>query len=152
MTPHTVFLGADHGGFALKQTITELLKAWGYQVIDCGAHELDPADDYPQFAFAVAEQVAQKPDSRGILICRSGGGVAIAANKVRGIRAAQVWNPTIASHAAAHDGAQVIAIAADWLGEGELPAILKAYLETELIAGERHQRRLDQIAQYEAVK
>ena len=113
-----IFLGADHGGFQFKEVLKNWLQDCGHEVIDCGADELDPTDDYPIIAEIVsravvaAEQENQSPV--GILICRSGGGMVIAANKIAGIRAVEVFNENSARHAKEHNNANVISLAADW--------------------------------------
>lgn len=156
-----VYLGADHGGFALKEQVKSWLTEWGYSYQDLGAHQLDPDDDYPQFALAVAEAVAaQRPElaaesappmapALGVLLCRSGGGVIIAANKVSGIRAVQVNNPQEAMHAKEHNDANVISLAADWLSPEAAELTLKAFLTTPFTQEIRHVRRLAQISNYE---
>jgi ribose 5-phosphate isomerase B len=144
-----IFLGSDHGGFELKERLKVWLTDQGHQVEDCGAYQFDPSDDYPQFAFSVAEKVMANPDSRGILLCRSGGGMVIAANKVKGCRAMAVWSVASAKHAATNDGAQIISLSGDWVKSEEVEPMIAAYLETPLVNAERHQRRIDQIMSYE---
>lgn len=145
-----IYLGADHGGYELKEKAKSWLHDWGYQYEDLGAHRFDPADDYPHYAFAVAEKVAQEPEAVGVLLCRSGGGVTIAANKVKGVRAVPVNSEQEAIHAREHNNANVISLSGDWLGDEQAQVILKRYLVTSFTAEERHQRRLAQIAQYES--
>ena len=144
-----IYVGADHGGYELKDKVRQWLTEWGYQSEDVGAHQLDPADDYPEFAFKVAEKVASEADAVGVLLCRSGGGVTIAANKVRGIRAVPVYTVEQAQHARRDNDANVISLAGDWVTDEEVKALLKTYLETPYSKAKRHQRRLDQIAAYE---
>src|SRR5688572_28102906 len=98
-----VALGADHGGFPLKQEIAEMLQQAGHEIVDAGAHTLDPSDDYPDFAGAVSRLVAGGKAQRGILICGSGVGASIAANKVRGIRAGLCHDTYSAHQAVEHD-------------------------------------------------
>ncbi|HEX7018345.1 MAG TPA: RpiB/LacA/LacB family sugar-phosphate isomerase [Patescibacteria group bacterium] len=144
-----IFLGADHGGYELKEKVKTWLTEWGYEYEDLGAHHLDPADDYPEFSFKVAEKVAQNSDSLGLLLCRSGGGVTIAANKVKGIRAVPVASEKEAEHARAHNNANVVSLAGDWLTDDDAQQIVKTFLDTPYTHEERHQRRLDQISKYE---
>lgn len=154
-----IFLGADHGGFALKEKIKEWLAEWGYDFEDCGAQTLDPEDDYPQFAFAVGEKVVSRQLSAeknksfeanfGILACRSAAGVVMAANKVKGVRAFAAFTTESAKHARKHNNANVIALSGDWLKSDEAKAILKVFLETEFSTDERHRRRVGQISEYE---
>lgn len=144
-----IYLGADHGGFELKEEVKSWLVEIGYTVEDCGAYSLDPNDDYPDFAFAVADQVAQNTDSVGILFCRSGGGMSIAANKVKGIRGVDIFDLTSAIHAKTHNNANVITVGGDWMQVGETKLIIKNFLETKFVGEERHVRRLQKIAERE---
>lgn len=145
-----VYVGADHGGFALKEEVKKWLLAWGYQVEDVGASVLNDDDDYPTFAFALAQAVATDDNqSRGVLCCRSGGGMAVAANKVAGIRAVPVYSPKQAAHAVNDDHANVITLAGDWMTLEEAQETLKAFITTMPSQEERHQRRVDAIKAYE---
>ena len=145
----TIYLGADHGGFELKQLIKEWLKAQDSDVIDCGALEFDGNDDYPDYAFTVAEKVVETKDSIGILFCRSGGGMTIAANKIKGIRAVDIFDLTSAIHAKSHNNANIISLGANWMDPGETKLIIENFLKTPFQAEERHQRRLKKIAEKE---
>src|SRR3989344_5278018 len=99
----TIFLGADHRGFHLKERLKSWLEARGDSFEDLGATAFDPDDDYVDFAVAVAKKVAEVPEyNRGLLICGSGVGMDIAANKVKGIRATVAWNPDVAKQARSH--------------------------------------------------
>ncbi len=144
-----IYLGADHGGYQLKEAIKEWLMQQDFVVQDLGAHQLDSQDDYPQYAAAVAQSVQDKPQAVGILFCRSGGGMAIAANKFANIRAVEVFNQTSAQHARQHNNANVISLAADWISQEEAQAVIQAFLHTSFSQDERHQRRLEQIRQLE---
>ncbi len=145
-----VFLGADHRGFELKEKMKEWLKDHGYAVEDLGAHHLDPEDDYPDFAFAVAEKVAESPaEHRGILFCGSGVGMDVAANKFKNIRATVAWNRGSAEHARSHDDANVVSLAADWTPPDVAGEIVRAFLETPFSGEERHVRRLEKIEEVE---
>jgi ribose 5-phosphate isomerase B len=141
-----IFIASDHGGFKLKEEIKESIEG---QVFDLGPEQLDPADDYPVFAFRVAEKVSQEPDSIGLLLCRSGSGMVIAANKVQGIRAVDVYNQKIAEHAISDNHANVFAFGADFLTKAEVLACLDRILHTQADQDERHLRRIQQIAAYE---
>lgn len=141
-----IYLGADHRGFELKEKLKEWLKDHGYHVEDLGAHKIEPEDDYPDYAIAVAKKVAESPEeNRGVLLCGSGAGMAIAANKIRGIRAAVAWNEQSAGHARTDDDVNIIAIAADWTPPEQAREIVKTFLETPFSAEERHVRRLGKI-------
>lgn len=144
-----VFIGADHGGFELKEKIKTHLIERGYQVEDCGATSLNPDDDYPEFAFAVAEKVAADQYSRGILLCRSGVGMTIAANKVPGARAATLHSEAEAAHARSHDDVTIAALPADFLTEQQIFATLGVFLVTPFSEEERHTRRLQKITAFE---
>lgn len=146
-----IYLGADHGGFALKEQLKIWLDSWQMAYTDLGAATLDPVDDYPDFAFAVAQAVAKSPaEHRGVVACRSAAGVVIAANKVRQVRAVAPLTVEAAQHAREHNDANVIGLSGDWLDEATARAIVQTWLQTPFSGDERHQRRLDKIAQFEA--
>ena len=137
-----IFLGADHGGFELKEHIKQML---GNQVEDCGAVTLEPDDDYPVYAKAVAQKVLQGVDNMGILVCRSGGGMAIAANRFPGVRAVECRTPEEARWARNDDHANVITLSAQWVHQDQIEEIIKAFLETPYGKDERYQRRVRKI-------
>jgi len=141
-----IYIASDHGGFKLKEEIKENIEG---QVFDLGPKQLDPHDDYPQFAFCVAEKVSQEPNSIGLLFCRSGSGMVIAANKVKGVRAVDVYQQKIAEHAVRDNHANVFAFGADFLDKEEVLACLSTILHTQPDQDERHLRRIQQIASYE---
>lgn len=145
-----VFLGSDHRGFDLKEKMKEWLAAKGYEVHDLGASRFDPSDDYPDFAKAVAEKVAEDPAAnRGVLICGSGTGMDVVANKVRSVRATVVWSKDAAVHARERNDANVVSVAADWTQPEVAREIVRTFLETEFGQAERDVRRLDKIAAVE---
>lgn len=149
----SLYFGADHGGFAYKEALKTAFQNQGYPVEDCGAFQVDPVDDFTEFAFAVAEKVstdstAQKP-AIGVLLCRSGAGMVIAANKVPDVRAVVAHSVEEAVHAREHNDANVIAFSGDWQSESECAEILKAFLATSFPQGENHVRRIAKIAEYE---
>lgn len=145
-----IFLGADHRGFDLKEKLKEWLKDKGYSVEDLGAYRPDPNDDYPDFAYAVALKVAEEPGTnRGILLCGSGAGMDVAANKVAGVRATVAWNTESAGHIRSHDDVNVISIAADWILPEDAREIVRMFLETPFSGEERHVRRLKKIREIE---
>jgi len=152
----TIYLGADHRGFAMKEKLKTALASDGYNVIDCGAMTLDETDDYPDYARAVAEAVGKNPGAggdndsdRGILICGSGIGIDIAANKFPGIRCALAALPGQISTARHDDNVNVLAIAADFTDEETAAKLLKTFLATPFAKEERYRRRLDKIARFE---
>lgn len=141
-----IYVGADHGGFRLKEEIKEYLEEkWGYEVVDLGAIIHDKRDDYPKFAREVAEAVAGEKGAMGILFCRSGAGMAIAANRVPGARAVVVFKPDYAKIVRLHNDANILVLGSDWTNEGQIEEIIKVFLTTEFSGEERHRRRLRQI-------
>ena len=142
-----IIAGSDHGGFRLKQYLVEVLREWGYEVEDLGVFSEDSVD-YPDVAEKVAHRVLEVPGSRGLLLCGTGIGVSIAANKVKGIRAAHVSDPYSASMAAAHNSANILTMGGRVVGPELARSILRAYLETPFEGG-RHQRRVDKITALE---
>ena len=145
-----IHIAADHAGFELKAHLVEHLGAGGHDVVDHGAHAYDAEDDYPPVCFAAAEAVVDQPGSLGIVIGGSGNGEQIAANKVRGIRAALAWNTETAALARTHNDANVIAIGARQHSVDEVTAIVETFLAASFSGDVRHQRRIDQVAAYEA--
>jgi len=144
-----LYIAADHGGYPLKEELKRFLIEEGYEVVDLGPEELDLADDYPDFAFKLAEQVAQDEDAGGILICATGQGMCIAANKVAGIRAVLVHNDFTALDAAGHLNANVICLGGKVTGPEEAKKLVKIWLDTEFSEDERHVRRLRKVEEME---
>jgi len=140
-----IYLATDHRGFELKEKIKGWLKEWGYEYEDMGAFELNKDDDYPDFAELAATRVASQPDSRGILICGSGIGVTVAANKVKSIIAGTMMDPDQTKASVSDENTNIIGLSADYLSEENNKAIVKAFLETEFSGAERHIRRLNKI-------
>lgn len=145
-----IYLGADHGGYQLKEQLKQWLDTWSMPYQDVGATRFDPEDDYPDYALAVAQQVAQAPQhNRGILACRSAAGMVIAANKVTGIRAVAPLTAAAAQHAREHNDANVLGLSGDWLDPATTQTLVQRWLTTPFSQAARHQRRLDKITQYE---
>lgn len=144
-----VVLAADHGGFNLKEALKKHLETQGYEVVDEGAHTLDPADDYPDFVYPAAQKIAADLDARGVFFCRSGAGVAIVANKVKGVRAVVARTKEEAVHAREHNDANVIAISSDSLLAEEARDIVTAFLSTSFSGEDRHMRRLKKLMKIE---
>lgn len=143
-----VAIGADHGGFDLKnQLITRL--AGKYEVIDFGAHTLDTGDDYPDFAFAVARAVAGGKVERGILVCGSGVGASIAANKVPGVRASLCHDTYSAHQGVEHDDMNVLCLGARVIGVELAYELAVAFLDARFTGEERHLRRLQKVVDIE---
>ena len=145
-----VYLGSDHAGFELKAALVKHLGGKGFDVVDVGALRYDPEDDYPAFCIDTARKVVDDPGSLGVVIGGSGNGEQIAANKVKGIRAALAWNVETAQLSREHNDAQVIGVGARQHPFDEVTAIVDAFLATPFSQGERHQRRIDQLAAYES--
>lgn len=146
-----LYLGADHGGFSLKQQLKMWLTEWGIPFTDLGAIKLDPEDDYPDFAFAVAQAVAKAPtEHKGILACRSAAGVIIAANKVKGIRAVAPATELAARHSREHNDTNVLGLSGDWLSFNDAQTVVRTWLQTPFSSELRHQRRIDKINQFES--
>lgn len=145
-----VHLGTDHAGLELKDVVAAWLVENGHEPVDHGAHEYDADDDYPPFCVAAAQGVLDDPGSLGIVIGGSGNGEQIAANKVAGIRAALAWSVETAQLARQHNNAQVVAVGGRMHTTEEALAIIEAFLTTEWSGAERHQRRIDMLATYEA--
>jgi len=138
-----VILGSDHAGFELKQNLKEFLSAQNFQVEDVGCFSNESCD-YPDFAKAVAEKVL-KENSAGILVCGAGIGMSIAANKVRGIRAANCYSIETAKLAREHNNANILCLGARLLEKQKAFEIAKAFLETEFSNEERHKKRTEKI-------
>ena len=126
-----IFLGADHRGVALKDMLKAYLIQQGHEVHDAGAEEVNPTDDYPAYAVAVGQAVAQDPARRGIVVCGSGIGMAIAANKISGIRAAAVTNTTLAKMSRQDDNTNVLSLGTDFLTAEEAKTVVDIWLATE---------------------
>ncbi len=146
-----IFIGSDHGGFAFKAELQNYLadRHPEFEVQDCGAFLLDPSDDYPPVALQVAQKVVVSAGSLGILLCRSGSGMVIAANKVKGVRAVELYDIRVAKQAKSHNHANVIALGGDYLTLEKIIEILEVFLQTDLDQDARHKRRLSQISDYE---
>lgn len=137
-------IGADHAGFTLKETIIKHLESKGYGVKDFGCFS-EASIDYPDYAHPVAEMVENNSGAIGILICGSGNGINMTANKHQGIRSALCWKKEIAELARQHNNANIITLPARFITEGEAIEMVDVFLATEFEGG-RHQNRIDKIA------
>ena len=144
----TFYIGADHGGVRIKDLLGEALRARGFEVEDLGTHGTE-AVDYPEIAVAVARKVAAGGGARGLLVCGTGIGMSMAANKVHGIRAALATDPFMAKMATEHNDANVLCVGERVIGEGLALEILDAFLGAEF-GGGRHERRVGKIMDAEA--
>ncbi len=147
--PISVYIGADHAGFALKHSLKEHLEEQGFVIEDLGAHEFDQHDDYPKYATAVAQAVRQHPGSFGILSCGNAEGIAIAANKFQGIRAGIGYSIEAAKTMRNDDDANVLAIPGRLTIPDDPLEIAAVFLKTPYSKAERHERRLQQIDELE---
>lgn len=143
-----IALGADHGGFALKEELKAYLAENGYEVVDCGTHSSE-AVDYPDFAEAVALKVSAGETSRGIIVDGAGIGSCMAANKVRGVRAAMCYDHATAVNSREHNDANVLTLGAGLIGAALAKQIVDVWLRTEF-GGGRHAKRVDKIMALEA--
>jgi ribose 5-phosphate isomerase B len=141
--------GFDHGGFPLRETVFEALRAGDHVPVDLGADELDPADDYPDFALAVVKAMLAGDAERGILVCGSGAGVAVAATKVPGIRAAMAHDTYTAAQCVEHDDCNVLALGARVIGLEIAGELVAAFANAVFSGEERHVRRLAKVAEIE---
>ena len=138
-----IAIGCDHAGFDLKEKVKAILQLWGHEVSDFGTDSKESVD-YSDFALKVAETVAAGKAERGVVICWTGNGVSMTANKVDGIRAAMALNPDMAYLARAHNNSNILALGSKYIDWSRLDEILKIWLETEFEGG-RHLRRLVKI-------
>lgn len=152
-----VYLGADHAGFDLKENLKKFLDKKKIKYEDLGAYKLNKNDDYPDFALKVAKKVSKEKGSRGILICGTGMGMDVAANKVKGIRAIPVWNEKLAKLSRSHNDANILSLSGGKIlkkvpGVGLSPKkaekIVSIWLKTPFEGG-RHRRRIKKITSYE---
>ncbi|MEK7479585.1 MAG: RpiB/LacA/LacB family sugar-phosphate isomerase [Patescibacteria group bacterium] len=145
-----IYIAADHRGFALKEEIKTFIQGLGYSVYDLGNTTLDPADDYPDFASAVAGKVSNDyENARGIVICGSGVGVDVVANKFPRVRSSLVMTPDQAFDARNDDDANILALPADYVRVDDVKRILTTWLGTPFANEERHRRRRDKISKIE---
>lgn len=142
-----VFVGADHAGFQLKEHVERFLAEVGHEVVDVGT-EGEESVDYPDFAAKVARAVASGEADRGVLVCGTGIGMAVAANKVPGVRAVQAADPEMARMARLHNDANVLTLPGRYIGPERASEIVTAFLETPFEGG-RHKRRVDKIGELE---
>lgn len=141
-----LYIGADHGGFELKEDLKKELSKAKIAFVDVGAKKFIPEDDFPFYSLKVAEAVSKKPTkNQGLLICRSGHGVSIAANKSKNVRAALCWNEQVAQASRNDDDANVICLPADYISPAVAWRTLKVWLDTPFSNQPRHLRRIRQI-------
>ena len=140
-----VAFGCDHAGFPLKARLLGAIADAGHEILDCGAHELDPDDDYPDYARAVGEAVAAGRAERGVIACGSGVGVAVAASKIPGVRAAMCHDTYSAHQGVEHDAMNVLTLGARVVGPELAAELVQAFLGATFSGAERHRRRLAKV-------
>ena len=145
-----VAIGADHAGFEMKGEVVRLAREWGRETLDLGALAYDPDDDYPDFAAAVARAVADGTAERGVVVCGSGVGASVAANKIAGARAAVCHDAYSARQGVEHDDMNVLCLGARVIGPETAREALAAFLSARFTGEERHRRRLAKTLALEA--
>ena len=140
-----VAIAADHGGFSLKADLSAWIASLGHEVVDLGAHKLDPDDDFPDFADAAAQAIVSGQAERAVILCGSGVGASVAANKVPGVRAAVCHDTYSAHQGVEHDDMNVLCIGARVVGIEVARELVAAFLSAEMLPGERYHRRLKKV-------
>ncbi len=144
-----IYIGSDHRGFTLKEGLVSYLKGVGYEVVDCGNTEHNEQDDYVDFASAVARHISRDPNQRGIVLCGSGVGVSIVANKFSNVRCSLCFSSDQAIAARHDDDANVIAIPADFILGDAAKKMIAVWLQTPFNGGDAYVRRLQKISEVE---
>ena len=147
-----VGIATDHAGFGLKEEVVAHLRAAGHEVVDFGAYRLDPADDYPDFVIPLARAVVARQVDRGVLICGSGVGASVCANKIAGVRAAIIHDHFSAVQGVEDDDMNIICMGGRTVGPAVAWDLVQAFLATKFSGAERHVRRLAKVAALEAGK
>lgn len=144
-----IYLGSDHRGFELKNRLRGWLEQAGHSVHDMGPSVYQPTDDYPDYAFLVAERVKNEASATGIVMCGSGVGMAVAANKVAGVRAGLIHDPDMAIVAREHDDINVLALGSDFIDFQQAKQVVEKWLKASYSGEVRHSRRIKKIEDYE---
>jgi ribose 5-phosphate isomerase B len=142
-----IFIGADHNGYELKEKLEEYLRSQGHEVVDKGNTDLQPDDDFPMYAAQVASEVLANENSRGVLLCGSGQGVCMAANRYKGIRASLVWDNDEAHSSRNDDDANILCLPAKKLNFEQAKPLVETWLETPFAGSARFARRIKQMDQ-----
>lgn len=141
-----LYIASDHAGFRLKEQIKSYLDELRIKYQDLGPKKFNPDDDYPDFAFKVAKKVAKNPNKdRGVLICATGHGMVLAANRIKGIRAVSAWDRATAEHARKHNNVNILALGGQIISLRKAKKIVSKWLSTKFEAAARHKRRLKKI-------
>ncbi len=145
-----VGIATDHGGFDLKEELAAYLRKAGYDVVDLGAHSLNPGDDYPDFVVPLAQAVAARKVDRGVAVCGSGVGASVCANKIPGVRAGLVQDHYSAHQGVEHDDMNILCVGGRVVGPAVARDLVDAFLEARFTGEDRHVRRLRKVASLEA--
>ncbi len=145
-----IAIACDHGGYPLKNPLAQLMRSLGHEVLDLGAHELNAKDDYPDFARYVGQAIQHGQADRGVLLCGSGVGASVAANKQRGIRAAVCHDTYSAGQGVEHDDMNVLCLGSRIVGEAVAGELVKAFVKANFSGEQRHVRRLEKVNAIEA--
>lgn len=145
----TIYIGADHAGWELKEYIEDFLREKGFNVIDMGNQDLVQDDDYPEFGYAVAKRVVTDPGSHGIVICGNAQGICIVANKVKGARAATGFDNEVAKTARSDDNTNILCLPGKFLNKKQAKSIVDTWLSTDFSGADRHIRRLKKVEEIE---
>jgi len=144
-----VAIGTDHAGFSLKASVLDAVRRLGHEVLDCGAFEIEAGDDYPDFAERVATAIAERRAERGVLLCGSGVGAAVAANKFADIRSGLCHDTFSARQGVEDDAMNVLALGARVIGPSLADELVRAFLSAQFSGAERHRRRLEKVKRFE---
>jgi len=144
-----IYLASDHAGFDLKESVKSYLTDKGFEVEDCGAHELNPDDDYPDFISKAAEKVSADESSKGIVFGKSGEGEAIVANKFKNVRAVVGFNNENVKLTREHNDANILALGSDFIEDSKAKEMVDVFLKTPFSNEERHVRRISKISAIE---
>jgi len=145
-----IAIAADHGGFSVKGELADLLRSMGHEVLDLGAHQVEPQDDYPDYARYVGQAIQNGHAERGVLLCGSGVGASVAANKMKGVRAGLCHDYYSAHQGVEHDDMNVICLGARVIGPAMACELVTAFVSANFTGEERHARRLEKIEAIEA--
>lgn len=144
-----ILISSDHGGYELKEYIKKYLSEKDYEVEDKGPKDYEAEDDYPDYVPQVAGSVTQSNDTIGVLICRNGVGVCVAANKFHGVRAALSFDPMHAESARRDDDANILCLGADYISEEKAVEMVQSFIDTPFSGEARHVRRLEKVSELE---
>ena len=147
-----IAVGTDHAGFSLKERLVEAIRQAGHEIVDCGADRVIPGDDYPDYAERVAAAITEGRAERGVLICGSGVGASVAANKFRGIRAALCHDSFSAHQGVEDDSMNVICLGARVVGPALAEELVQTFLRARFSGAERHARRLSKVTGFDAAR